>query len=64
MYIFSSPSFQIWCYLINFYLSQYGEEDPAFEIHKINFISTLAVVVINTKHNLTIGIKDSATFAI
>jgi hypothetical protein len=50
--------------LINFfYLSQYGEEDLAFEIHKINFISAFAAVDINTIHNLTLGIKDSTPFA-
>lgn len=53
----------IYWYLINLYLSQYGKEDFALDIHKINFITTLAVVVINTIHDLTISIKDSATFA-
>lgn len=43
------------------YLPTYSEENFSMQIHEMNFIAALLVIVIDAINDLALGIKDSAT---
>lgn len=46
------------------YLFTYGIKKFPLEIHEMDFIAALFVIVVNSVNNLTIGIIDGATICI